>query len=97
MTKRVAACEISTTLPSCRAFVGVHPPHPESRDERNWKWTIKKFTISESLINEWFGQEDLIGLETVRVDTIEEVETVLSSWGIDSSCFDAPWKVNYPL
>jgi hypothetical protein len=94
MLHRTAAAEIPTSIPGHRAFVGVYPPMPEKGLPR---WTVKRFAIPEHLVDQYFGQRDLVNLEAVCLDAMEEVEKLLSQWGIDSSILDAPWKSDWPL
>jgi hypothetical protein len=74
--------------------VGVCPPLPEKEIQ---KWRLRKFEIPEALIDKYFGEEDLVDSHFVRLDTLEEVESLMASWHIDCSLLDAPWKCDYPL
>src|SRR5215472_562022 len=104
MNQREAACEIAPGRPGHRTFIGVYPPrHGQSRVSspmhaaRREQWLVKKFTIPERLVNEHFGNEDLIEQEVVLLNTLGEVEELLTRWGVDSAALDAPWKTGYPL
>ena len=78
----------------CGAFVGVYlPPF----DKRVPKWRVRRLAIPEHLVDQYFGEEDLVDSEFIRLDSLEEVEDFVSRWGIDSSTLDAPWKSDYPL
>jgi hypothetical protein len=94
MTRRSAACEIPAKHPGNRAFVGAYPPLP---DKNIQKWRVKRFELPEHLLEKYFGEEDLVDSEFLRLDTIEQVEEVLASWNIDTSVIDAPWHSAYPL
>ena len=94
MTRRTAACEIAATRLDHRAFVAVYPPLP---DKDVHKWRIRKFEIPRHILEEYFGEGDLVDSQLLRVDTLEEVEEVLSAWNIDPAMLDAPWKCAYPL
>lgn len=94
MTRRVAACEIPAKRKGHRAFVGIYPPLLEKNIS---KWRVRRFEIPSGLVNSSFGEEDLLDSQSVRVDTLEEVEDVLRSWAIATSLFDAPWKCDWPL
>ena len=58
---------------------------------------MKKFTIPERLVNEHFGNENLIEHEVIPLNTLGEVEELLTRWGVDSAAFEAPWETGYPL
>lgn len=94
MINRPAACEIPTDIPNHRSFIGVYPPWPEKRVE---KWRVRRFAIPERLIDEYFGEEDLIDSELIYLDGLENVEQLLNQWGVDTAAFDAPWNSDYPL
>lgn len=94
MLQRSAAVEISATRSGHRAFVGVCPPLP---DKNIQNWRIRRFEIPDDLMEKNFAEADLINSEFIRLDTLEEVETLLAEWGLDTASFDAPWKVDYPL
>jgi len=47
-------------------------------------------------MNKSVYDRNLVDFELLRVDTLEEVEDVLRSWGIASSLFDAKWKCGRP-
>jgi hypothetical protein len=87
MTNRVAACEIPAIREGHRAFVGVYPPDPVHHID---KWRVRRFELPRHLLEKTFSEPDLVGSQFLRVDTIEEVEDILCSWGIASSLFDAP-------
>jgi len=61
------------------------------------QWRVKKFEIPEDLVSQNPYDGNLVDLQLVRLDTLEEVEGLLASWGIDSAQFDAPWKSDYPV
>jgi hypothetical protein len=94
MTHRVAACEIPAKNADHRAFVGIYPPMV---DKRVPQWRITRFEIPSKLVLQNFGQEDLVEFQSLRRDSLEEIEDILRSWGIASSLFDAPWKCDWPL
>jgi hypothetical protein len=94
MTSRTAAAEIPAKRESHKAFVAVYPP---SQEQQLSQWRIRRFEIPVKFIGACVGEEELIDSQFVRLDDIEEVETLLSSWGIDSGTLDAPWKCDYPL
>ena len=89
---RMAACEIPATTPGHRAFIGIYPP----TDKRN-HWLVRRFEVSDRLVSEYFGEEDLRNNRYLRLKTLEEVEAILISWNVDPAILDAPWKSNYPL
>jgi hypothetical protein len=94
MTSREAVAEIPAKRESHKAFVAVYPP---SREHRITQWRVRRFEIPVKFIDACVGEEELIDSQFVRLDNIEQVEALLSSWGIDSSLLDAPWKCDYPL
>ena len=94
MTYRTAACEFPATREGHRAFVGVYPPDPIHHTD---KWRVRRFELPCHLLEQCFHEPDLVDSQFLRVDTIEEVEDILRSWGIASSLFDAPWKCDWPL
>ena len=51
----------------------------------------------DELVDQFFCEEQLIDSQFVRLDTLEEVERLLVSWGLDSAVFKAPWKNDWPL
>jgi hypothetical protein len=53
--------------------------------------------IPEEIMNQQFGQEDLIDFQSVSLNNLKEVEDLLRSRGLDSAAFDAPWNCEYPL
>jgi hypothetical protein len=94
MTSRTAAAEIPANRESHKAFVAVYPP---SREHRITQWRVRLFQIPLKFIDACVGEEELVDSQLVLLDDIEQVEALLSSWGIDSSTLDAPWKCDYPL
>jgi hypothetical protein len=94
MTKRAAACEIPAKYADHRAFVGIYPP---MQDQKIWQWRITRFEIPSKLVLQNFGQENLVEFQSLRRDSLEEIEDILRSWGVASSLFDAPWKCDWPL
>jgi hypothetical protein len=92
MTGRMAACEIPAVTPEHRGFIGVYPPIKQ-RDH----WLIHRFEVPASLVNEYFGEEDLVVNRYIRLKSLQEVEAVLATWGIDPAALDPPWKIDYPL
>ena len=94
MTRREAASEIPAKRPGHRAFVGIYPPLPE---KHILKWRIKRFEIPATMVNESIYDGDLVDLQFIQVDTLEEVQSVLRSWAIAPSLFDAPWKCDWPF
>ena len=94
MIARMAACELPAQHAGCRRFVGVYPPLPKSRI---YRWRIRRFELPESLIEKYFGEEQLIDSEIFTLDTLEQVEDLLNDWGLDSAVFRASWHTDYPL
>ncbi|MFN7920622.1 MAG: hypothetical protein U0Q16_11030 [Bryobacteraceae bacterium] len=94
MTLRTAACEIAATRAGHRAFVAVYPPLPNKNIE---KWRVRKFEIPGGILEQNFGEEDLVDSHFLRLDTLEQVEEALAAWNVDSAKLDAPWKSDYPL
>lgn len=104
MNQRAAACEIASSRVGYRSFIGVYPPRCDRQrvpspipNEHQGRWCVKKFTIPERLINEYFAEDDLADRESVYLNTMAEVEDLLTKWGVDSAKFDAPWASDYPL
>jgi hypothetical protein len=94
MIGRTAACELPAQSAGCRGFVGVYPP---SLDKRIPRWRVRRFEIPEALVDQYFGEEELINSELVNLDSLEAVEALLSNWGVDTAAFQAPWRSDYPL
>ena len=94
MMARMATIEIPATHVGHRAFVGVYPPLP---DKGIRQWRVRKFEIPETLVDKYFGEEQLIDPQSVQLDTLEQVENLLAKWKLDSAAFEAPWKNDYPL
>ena len=94
MIQRDAAIEIPASRSGHRAFVGISPPLP---DRGVHQWRVRRFEISEDLMETNFGETDLLDSQFIRLDTMQEVEELLAKWALDSAAFDAPWKVDYPL
>jgi hypothetical protein len=94
MTHRAAACEIPAKYADHRAFVGIYPP---MEDKQILQWRVTRFEIPFTTVFQNFGQEDLVDFQSLRRDSLEEIEEVLRSWGIASSLFDAIWKCDWPL
>jgi len=94
MTRRMSACEIPAKHKGHRAFVGIYPPDTEHRQTQ---WRITRFELPSGLVDQSFPQEAMIDWQSLRRDTLEEIEDVLTSWGIASSMFDAPWNCDWPL
>jgi hypothetical protein len=92
MLERPAACEIPCWIPGHRAFVGVYPP-----GKRLKKWLVRRFSIPEGLVHEYFGEKDIVDDQKIDLESLEAVEELLRGWSIDASLFDAPWKSDYPL
>ncbi len=79
---------------SCRGFIGVHPPWPEKRVPN---WHVRRFEIAEANMNEWFGEEDLVDSQRIELESLEEVEELIESWGIDTGRFQQSLNTDYPL
>ena len=94
MIRREATCEFAAIHSGCRAFAGVYPPLP---DKGINQWRVRRFEIPEELVDQFFCEEQLIDSQFVHLDTLEEVERLLVSWGLDSAVFKAPWKNDWPL
>ena len=91
---RPAAAELPAQQTGCRAFIAVYPP---SLVDNHGTWRVRRFEIPESLIDDYPAEEDLIGSELIKLNTLADVEQLLTSWEIDCSTLDVPWKCNYPL
>ena len=94
MATRTAACELPASRQGCRAFVGVYPPLPEKGVNH---WRVRRFEIPTELVDQYFGEEQLINSQLVQMNTIEQVEELLATWNVDSAALQAPWKSDYPL
>ena len=94
MIQRTACAEISATRTGHRAFVGVYPPIPE---KKTYQWRVRKFELPERLVGKYFGEEDLVDSEFIRLNSLEEVEELITRWGLAETTFEAPWKNEYPL
>ena len=94
MMARPAAPELPARQVGCKAFVAVYPP---PLVDSHSTWRIRRFEISESLIDGYPAEENLIDSELMKLNTLADVERLLTSWGIECSTLDAPWKCNYPL
>ena len=94
MTHREAACEIPATKPNHRAFVAVYPPWPE-KDVNQWR--VRRFELPVDILDQDFGEEDLMSSLFYRLENLAEVEGLLNQWGVDPGRLDAPWKCDYPL
>ena len=94
MTARPAATELPAQQVRHKSFIAIYPPSPTGT---YGPWRVRRFEISEDLLDEYPSEEDLIDSKLITLNSLEDVEQLLTSWGIDSSTFDAPWKCNYPL
>jgi hypothetical protein len=94
MTHREAACEIPAVRPAHKAFVAVYPPLPDKGVDQ---WRVRRFELPIELLDEYFGEEDLVDSLFYKLQNIEEVEGVLADWGVNPAQLDAPWKCEYPL
>ena len=94
MIQRTAAIEISAMHPGHRAFIGVNPPLPQKGIAL---WLVRRFEIPIESVDKYFGEEDLVDSQLIRLKAIDEVETLLLQWGVNALDFDAPWKCDYPL
>ena len=94
MIARMAAIEIPANHAGCRAFVGVYPP---SMRKETLQWRVRRFEIPNELVDQNFGEDQLIDSQFIRLDALEEVEQLVAKWGIDSAAFAAPWKNDWPL
>ena len=74
MTRRMSACEIPAKHKGHRAFVGIYPPDTEHRQTQ---WRITRFELPSGLIDQSFPQEAMIDWQSLRRDTLEEIEDVL--------------------
>src|SRR5579871_3023454 len=85
---KTATAEIPATRTAYRAFVGVSPPLPEKRIT---EWRVRRFEIPEQLVGKYFGEEDLVDSQFIRLETFEEVEGLLFEWKLDDVPLDFPW------
>jgi hypothetical protein len=105
MIGRMAACELPAEHAGRRRFVGVHPPRlekdiPRVENPGNLRlrlWHVRRFEIPERLVDQYFGEEELLDSESVDLDSLEAVEALLANWGIERGVFQAPWRTDYPL
>lgn len=94
MTHREAACEIPATLPNHRSFVAVYPPLLEKGVTH---WRVRRFELPIDLVDEYPAEDDLANSVFLSLESLGEVEAVLTGWGVDPAVLDAPWKCDYPL
>ncbi len=94
MTARPAAAELTSHQVGRKAFIAVYPPSPVGS---GGPWRVRRFEIPESLTDKYPAEEDLIGSTLIALNNLEDVEQLLTSWEVDSSTLDAPWKCDYPL
>lgn len=94
MTSREAASEVPATKADHRAFVAVYPPLV---DKGVVQWRVRRFELPVNLLDQHFGEEDLVNSLFYKLESLEEVEGLLADWGVDPSRLDAPWKCDYPL
>jgi hypothetical protein len=94
MTHRTAATEIPATRAGHRSFAGVYPPYDQKRISL---WRVRRFEIPKELVDNYFGEEQLVDSEKIELNTLEEVEELLAKWNVDSASFEAPWKNDWPL
>jgi hypothetical protein len=94
MIALMAAIEIPANHAGLRAFVGVYPP---SLGKEMLQWRVRRFVIPNELVDQYFGEDQMIDSQFVCLDTLEEVEQLIAEWGIDSAAFVAPWKNDWPL
>ena len=92
MTGRSAACEIPAKRNGHRAFVGIYPP---GHGIENWR--IKRFEIPAELVDQSIYDGSLLDLQFIKLESLEDVEDTIRSWGISPSMFDAPWKCDWPF
>lgn len=105
MIGRMAACELQAEHAGCRRFVGVYPPRLEKEIPRldnptglrSGLWHVRRFEIPERLVDQYFGEEELMDSESVELDSLETVEALLANWGIETGVFQAVWRTDYPL
>jgi hypothetical protein len=94
ITARMAAMEIPTSRAGHRAFVGVYPPSP-GKDTQQWR--VRRFEIPNELVEEYFAEDQMLDSQFIHLDTLQQVERLISDWGLDSAAFAAPWKNDWPL
>jgi len=94
MTARAATMEIPANLVNHRAFVGVYPPSP-GKDTQQWR--VRRFEIPNELVEEYFGEEQMLNNQFIHLGTLEQVEQLIRDWGLDCAAFEAPWKNDWPL
>jgi hypothetical protein len=94
MLNREAACEIPAAKPGHKAFVAVLPPLPSKHIHH---WRVRRFELPIELIDHHVCEEDLVDSFFYKLDSLTEVEDVLTDWGVDSALLDATWKCDYPL
>jgi hypothetical protein len=57
---------------------------------------VRRFEIPEGLVDQHFGEEQLVDSECIELDSLEAVEALLANWGIESAILQAPWLTDYP-
>lgn len=94
MISQTAACEVPAANADHRAFVAVYPPLIEKGVDQ---WRVRRFEVPISIMDENFGEDDLVNSLFYKLESLEEVERLLADWSVDPLGMDAPWKCDYPL
>ena len=73
-----------------RSLVPSLPPH---------KYQVYEFELLKDKLAEYEGDEDLIITSSSRhyINSISELDALLSRLGVNPELFDAPWHVDYPF
>ena len=94
MAKTLVALEVNSSSQELRAWVAVYP----KLQEKNINYfEVRFFEIRKELVESNFSQVDVLNSRNKKVETIKEVESILSNWDVDSESLQVPWRCDYPL
>lgn len=104
MLGELIAAEAPASAPHLRRWVGIYSASNREMilsripSSLPYKYNVYEFELLKDKLSEYEGDEDLIITSSSRhyINSIPELDALLSELGVDPKLFDAPWHVDYP-
>ncbi len=97
------ATELQPTINGYRRWVAIYkvkstnPLAPKEVNLPKYKYLVLDFELKETLVDEYFSDEDKHNERRFYVNTEDELVTLLERLMISPASFTYPWKCDYPL
>lgn len=91
--------ELKASSESLRRWIVAYKSkeYPLQENPPQHLYSIFEFELDKKLIDEYFGDEDMLHQRRCFADTEKELTELLTSMDIDLASFTYPWKCDYPF